>query len=443
MRDSRPTALLGYPRGDRIDQEPRCQTAAHRAPNERIDTLPRTRASQEPMGAPPRQENLGDHLGSMRCSSGLRFQLFCVETFSSLPKCQSDGRDLACQRQTSHLRLQPLGQQSRVEIVERSPTTAGPGGRTLEDLFHLMVVVPIETTELLGFLGALQLSTDKAELRTVVRLNPQATIGPQLSLAAEPVRGLHQCDQAGGSHRTDAGNLAQQFHRLMFPALGQKLGSQVSPQGLQSVQLLIEQLCAAAHPGLRDLAQPFLPIARGIDLGAGTGNAPASIQCLKPIHHAGQIFADGLITARQLAQRSESIFSVVDRSQHAGAQQLGQLARIHLVALLPSFNKAFRRGLQTRTSCTCGCSRSYSHAAQVPSSQVTCNSPCRPRINCRILLALVSTMDSITNLPLPFRTAMTIASLCTSMPIYLMSRLIAVASLGERSFVSTSIFPSR
>src|SRR5271157_3021393 len=143
-----------------------------------------------------------DHLGSIRCSSCLRFQLFCVETFSSLPKCQSNGRDLARQRQTSHLRLHPLGQQSRVEIVERSRTTAGPGGRTLEDLFHLMVVVPIETTELLGFLGALQLSTDKAELRTVVRLNTQATIGPQLPLASEPVRGLHQRDQAGGSNRT-------------------------------------------------------------------------------------------------------------------------------------------------------------------------------------------------------------------------------------------------
>src|SRR5258705_12385993 len=119
----------------------------------------------------PRHENLVDHLGSVRYSSSLRFQLFCVETSSSLPKCQRNGRDLARQRQTSHLRLHPLGQQSQVEIVERSRTAAGPGGRTLEDLLHLMVVVLIETTELLGFLGALQLSTDKAELRTVVGLN--------------------------------------------------------------------------------------------------------------------------------------------------------------------------------------------------------------------------------------------------------------------------------
>src|ERR1700694_4922594 len=97
----------------------------------------------------------GDHLGSVRCSSGLRLQLFCVETFSSLPKCQSNSCNLARQRQTSHLRLHAFGQQSRIEIAERSPTTAGPGGRTLEDLFHLMVVVLIETAELLGFLGAL------------------------------------------------------------------------------------------------------------------------------------------------------------------------------------------------------------------------------------------------------------------------------------------------
>ena len=100
-------------------------------------------------------------------------------------------RDLARQCQTRHLRPHPLGQQSRVEIVERSTATAGTGGRALEDLFHLMVVISIQTTELLRFLGELQLSTHKAVLRTVVGLNAQPTVGPELSLAAEPVWGLH------------------------------------------------------------------------------------------------------------------------------------------------------------------------------------------------------------------------------------------------------------
>src|SRR2546421_729058 len=135
----------------------------------------------------------------------LRFQLFCVETFSSLPKCQSNGRDFARQRQTSHLRLHALGQQSRVEIVEGSPGAA-------------------------------------ASLPYVSGSRPKTRV-------------------AGFAAR-----------RVIHPAVGR-----ATPRG--------------------------------------AGNAPASVQCLKPIHHSCQIFADGLITARQLSQRPESIFSVVDRSQ--------------------------------------------------------------------------------------------------------------------------------
>jgi hypothetical protein len=115
----------------------------------------------------------------------------------------------------------------------RAALSTAVENRSLRSFF----VILIETTELLGFLGAVQLSTDKAELRTVVRPSPQATIGPQLPLASEPVRGLDQRDQVGCSNGTDARNLAQQFRCFMFPALGQKLGSQVSPQGLKSIQL--------------------------------------------------------------------------------------------------------------------------------------------------------------------------------------------------------------
>src|ERR1700723_507920 len=165
--------------------------------NERMDTLPRTGASQEPIGYHRGMKTLGDHLGSIRCSSCLRLQLFGVETFLLFPKCQSNGRDLACQGQTRHLRLHALGQQSRVEIVERSPATAGPGGGALEDLFHLMVVISIQPTNLLGFLGALHLSAHKTVLRAVVGLNAQPTVGPELPLAAKPVRGLHQPRSSG------------------------------------------------------------------------------------------------------------------------------------------------------------------------------------------------------------------------------------------------------
>ena len=41
-----------------------------------------------------RYENLGEQLSSVQRSSGLRLQLFGVETFLLLPKCQGNGRDL-------------------------------------------------------------------------------------------------------------------------------------------------------------------------------------------------------------------------------------------------------------------------------------------------------------------------------------------------------------
>src|SRR5262249_48880376 len=63
-------------------------------------------------------------------------------------------------------------------------------------------------------------------------------------------------------------------------------------------------------------------------------------------------------------------------------------------------------------------------------SQVTCSSPRTPWINCRMLLALVSTIDSITSLPLP------LARRSQSLPCALQADILdlathSVASLGE------------
>jgi hypothetical protein len=56
----------------------------------------------------------------------------------------------------------------------------------------------------------------------------------------------------------------------------------------------------------------------------------ALIRFINPV----QILADGLITPPQLTQRPQSMFSVIDRAEHSRAQQVGQLACIHLVALV-------------------------------------------------------------------------------------------------------------
>ena len=127
-------------------------------------------------------------------------------------------------------------------------------GRTFEDLFHLVVVILIQTADLLWLFGTLQLSVHIAMLRAVVRLGQEFT-----------------------SHRV--------------------------PHHRQSIHLLIEQLCSAAHAGLRNFSQPLLPMTWGIDLPTRAGNAPASIQRLEATHHPRLVFADGQITTRQLPQR--------------------------------------------------------------------------------------------------------------------------------------------
>src|SRR5580698_2707226 len=81
--------------------------------------------------------------------------------------------------------------------------------------------------------------------------------------------------------------------------------------------------------------------------------------------------------------------------------------------------EAFLRGSHTTNFVTCGFSKSYNQAAQVPSSNVTCKSPRSPSIHCRIMLAFVSITHSITIFPTAFITAIEMLSLCTSIPIYL------------------------
>src|ERR1039457_2233854 len=98
--------------------------------------------------------------------------------------------------------------------------------------------------------------------------------------------------------------------------------------------------------------------------------------------------------------------------------------------LFPTFSRAFFRGLHTSTSLTWGLSKSCSHAAQVPSSKVTCKLPHSPWINWRMVVAFVSTTHSITSLPVESRTAAEIVAWCTSNPIYLASFIRVLLSVG-------------
>src|SRR5208283_2001743 len=105
-------------------------------------------------------------------------QLFNVEMYSFLPDGQSDRRNLPCQGEASHRWLHAFREQALVEIVERSLATAGHTRRTLEDGFHIMIMILIESTNLLGLLRTLQLSGHVTVLRTVARIDRQSAIRP-------------------------------------------------------------------------------------------------------------------------------------------------------------------------------------------------------------------------------------------------------------------------
>src|SRR6202162_4192269 len=135
---------------------------------------------------------------------------------SFLPKDESDRCNLSRQGEASHRRLHAFREQALVEIVERSLAAAGHRRRTLEDGFHIVIMILIEPTNLLGFFRTLQLSSHVTVLRTVARIDRQTAIGPELTLGAEPMRSLDQRDQQSSPNRTNRRNLTQYFHRALL-----------------------------------------------------------------------------------------------------------------------------------------------------------------------------------------------------------------------------------
>ena len=126
-------------------------------------------------------------------------------------------------------------------------------------------------------------------------------------------------------------------------ALGQQIPSHDLAQALPPVELLVSELGSTAHPRFRDLAQPFRPMRGCVDLCAGTSNALAMVQRLGPIHHSRQILAGGRITAQQLLQCLQAVFSMVGRRKPTITQQFGQLLGINPVALVARFQRSVLR----------------------------------------------------------------------------------------------------
>ena len=163
----------------------------------------------EPAGHRPKRSAERPRLFVQKRSSCLLFQFLSVEAFSLLPKCQRDRCNLARQRETSHGWLHAFGQQSQVELAERSGTHTRHGGRSFEQTFQIMVVVFVQAANGDQFLRASQLALRVAIVPAGVNLQGQSAIGPQLPLGAKTMRRLQQRNQQCRPDRSYVGNLPQ------------------------------------------------------------------------------------------------------------------------------------------------------------------------------------------------------------------------------------------
>src|SRR5215471_8795333 len=76
-----------------------------------------------------------------------------------------------------------------------------------------------------------------------------------------------------------------------------------------------------------------------VNISSRTSNRPAAIDRFETTHDPSQILGGGQITARQFAQRTYAVLTVVNRLEIVAAEQLRQLTSIDAVTLIPSFQQ--------------------------------------------------------------------------------------------------------
>src|SRR3981081_2133869 len=121
----------------------------------------------------------------------------------------SDGGNLPCQGKTGHRRPYPFGNQSDIEVLQRTRTCAGRDGSTFEKILQILVVVVIQTAQRDALAVALQFASHGAVLAAIVSLHGETAVGPELPLGTETMRCLQQGYEQSRANRTDGWNLAK------------------------------------------------------------------------------------------------------------------------------------------------------------------------------------------------------------------------------------------
>src|SRR6202042_3454216 len=214
------------------------------------------------------------------------------------------------QGQTRHLRPDALAQQSAVKLLQRTGFARGHDRRSLKQILQIVITVAVQSANRALFLDSFELPMDLTVISAALCLDAKSAVAPELSLAAETVRGLQNAQQHRGADRTKRRNLAEPFPGRMFLALCQQLPPYLLTHGPQRIQLLVVKLRPPAYSRLCDLPEPLRTMARCIDLLAGTRNGPTAIDGFYPGHDPREIFGDGQITAHQFLQGSQTVVSV-------------------------------------------------------------------------------------------------------------------------------------
>ncbi len=183
-------ALLGSPREHTVARE--TWRPWRTQPNPPKDTYPRTRA---------RSPNRKTRSETRPFPAVPRAQTACGFTYSAsnaspfFHTCKVIAAILRRQRQPRHLRSHPFFQKVFVELAERTLAAASRGGRALEQVLQIVVVVAVQPANEHRLLAPLQLAVHHPIVGTAARFQRQPAVGPELPFRAEAVRRLHSANQ--------------------------------------------------------------------------------------------------------------------------------------------------------------------------------------------------------------------------------------------------------
>src|SRR5262249_51093481 len=101
----------------------------------------------------------------------------------------------------------------------------------------------------------------------------------------------------------------------------------------------------AMHTFFHQLLEPFRPVAKCIDLLAGTGNPPTPIDRFYACHHSGEIPSDRQVRACQFSQSTKAVLAVVHRLDFVPVQQPRQSAGVLAIIAVPVFPQTGLAGI--------------------------------------------------------------------------------------------------